>query len=75
MIFHCIIVSLIVFQATATGFYDLKATDIYGMEVDFHKFEGKVLLFVNVASQCGFTHTHYKDLQRIQVLYVFFNKN
>ena len=70
MLFHSIIVSLIVFQATATGFYDLKATDIYGLEVDFHKFEGKVLLFVNVASQCGFTHTHYKDLQRIQVLYI-----
>lgn len=69
MIFQAILISLLyVFNVFATKeFYDLKATDIYGMDVDFQKFKGKVLLIVNVASQCGFTDSHYRDLQKMQV--------
>ena len=69
MISQAILLSLLsMFDVFATKeFYDLKATDIYGMDVDFQKFKGKVLLIVNVASQCGFTDAHYKDLQKMQV--------
>ena len=69
MIFQAILLSVLcVFDVFATNeFYDLKATDIYGMDVDFQKFKGKVLLIVNVASQCGFTDSHYRDLQKMQV--------
>ena len=52
-------------QTKSTSLYDQKADDINGLEVDFSAFKGKVLLIVNVASECGFTDSHYKDLQRI----------
>ena len=35
--------------------YDLKALNNKGVEVDFSKYEGNVLLIVNTASKCGFT--------------------
>ncbi len=35
--------------------YDFSATDIDGQERSLREFEGKALLIVNVASQCGFT--------------------
>ena len=77
MIFQAILMSLLyVFNVFAIKeFYDLKATDIYGMDVDFQKFKGKVLLIVNVASQCGFTDSHYRDLQKMQVSQPFLVKN
>lgn len=31
-------------------FYDMKAVDIDGKEMDFEQFEGKAILIVNVAS-------------------------
>ncbi len=42
--------------------YDFKEIDIKGNLVDFHKYEKKVLLIVNVASKCGNTK-QYSDLQ------------
>lgn len=33
--------------------------------MDFSRFEGKVVLVVNVASQCGYTEGHYRGLQRL----------
>ena len=53
------------FATSNSSLYDQKAIDINGLEVDFNVFKGKVLLIVNVASECGFTDSHYKDLQRI----------
>ena len=38
-----------------TTVYDFTATDIEGRERTLREFEGKTLLIVNVASQCGFT--------------------
>ena len=54
-------------QVLCTSIYDLKAVDIHGLEVNFNAFRGKVLLIVNVASECGFTDSHYRELQRLQV--------
>merc|ERR1712001_747947 len=53
-------------QVLCTSIYDLKAVDIHGLEVNFNRFRGKVLLIVNVASECGFTDSHYRELQRLQ---------
>ena len=38
-----------------TTVYDFSASDIEGKEVSLDHYRGKVLLIVNVASQCGFT--------------------
>ena len=40
---------------STTSIYDLTVQDISGRDMSFGEFRGKVLLVVNVASQCGFT--------------------
>lgn len=37
----------------ANSFYDLVANDIDGNSVNFSQFQGKVIVIVNVASECG----------------------
>jgi glutathione peroxidase len=44
--------------------YEYQARSINGKEVSLSDFKGKVLLIVNVASQCGFT-PQYKGLEAI----------
>lgn len=46
--------------------YQMKAID--GDEVSLSKYAGKVVVFVNVASQCGFT-SQYKQLQELHANY------
>jgi len=41
---------------------------LQGSKIDWSKFEGKYLLFVNVASDCGFT-PQYKSLQKLYDTY------
>lgn len=57
-----------------TDFFDLSAVDISGNEVQFSRFEGKAILVVNVASQCGFTDGHYKGLKRLHDILAFNDK-
>jgi peroxiredoxin len=42
-------------MATATTLYDLKPLDAKGQPFDFKQLDGKVVLIVNVASNCGYT--------------------
>ncbi|MFM1802257.1 MAG: hypothetical protein RJA81_1609 [Planctomycetota bacterium] len=44
--------------------YEIPVTTIDGNETTLEEFKGKVLLIVNVASKCGFTH-QYKGLEQI----------
>ena len=44
--------------------YDYKARLINGKEISLKDFKGKKLLFVNVASKCGYT-PQYKGLQKL----------
>eukprot|EP00586_Coscinodiscus_wailesii_P017652 CAMPEP_0172504340 /NCGR_PEP_ID=MMETSP1066-20121228/177772_1 /TAXON_ID=671091 /ORGANISM="Coscinodiscus wailesii, Strain CCMP2513" /LENGTH=226 /DNA_ID=CAMNT_0013280493 /DNA_START=44 /DNA_END=724 /DNA_ORIENTATION=+ len=44
------------------SFFDLSANDIDGNEVNFDVFRGMVTIVVNVASYCGYTESHYREL-------------
>ncbi|TNJ42458.1 glutathione peroxidase [Tamlana fucoidanivorans] len=48
--------------------YDIEINALNGQPVHLETFRGKYLLFVNVASQCGFTK-QYKALQDLQNKY------
>ncbi|CAI9771776.1 unnamed protein product [Fraxinus pennsylvanica] len=43
--------------------------DAKGNDVDLSIYEGKVLLIVNVASQCGLTNSNYKELTKLYEKY------
>jgi glutathione peroxidase len=47
---------------------DFKMKGLDGKEVDLSKYQGQVVLFVNVASQCGYT-PQYKGLQALHDRY------
>lgn len=47
-----------------TSVYEFEPTNIDGEETSLQKYEGKVLLIVNTASECGFT-SQYEGLQNI----------
>ena len=48
--------------------YDYKFNDIDGSELNLNKVKNKVIVVVNVASQCGFTK-QYEDMQKVWVKY------
>lgn len=49
-------------QINASSVHDFSVQTIDGNEVSLSQYKGKVLLIVNVASECGFT-PQYEDLQ------------
>ncbi|XP_006126457.1 glutathione peroxidase 7 [Pelodiscus sinensis] len=53
-------------QQKETDFYTFKVVNIRGKLVSLEKYRGSVSLVVNVASECGFTDSHYKALQQLQ---------
>jgi len=44
--------------------YEFKFNDLDGNELNLNEFKNKVIVVVNVASQCGFTN-QYEDMQKI----------
>ncbi len=44
--------------------YDIAINSLQGKSIDLSTYKGKKILFVNVASKCGFT-PQYKDLQKL----------
>lgn len=51
-----------------TSIYNLQINDIEGNKINLEKFKGKKILFVNVASKCGFTK-QYEELQKLYDTY------
>ncbi len=50
------------------SFYDIKINSLQNKPITLSEFKGKKILFVNVASKCGFT-PQYKELQQLQDTY------
>ncbi|WP_394355040.1 glutathione peroxidase [Maribacter aquimaris] len=48
--------------------YDIPINNLNGEPIALSKFEGKKILIVNVASECGFTK-QYKELQKLSDTY------
>ncbi|CAB78203.1 phospholipid hydroperoxide glutathione peroxidase [Arabidopsis thaliana] len=49
--------------------YDFTVKDAKGNDVDLSIYKGKVLLIVNVASQCGLTNSNYTELAQLYEKY------
>ena len=54
--------------AASKSVYDIAINALDGKPIDLSSFKGKNILFVNVASECGFTN-QYKDLQKLSDTY------
>ena len=55
-------------NSTPESIYDIEIKSIDGENINFSDFKGKKILFVNVASKCGFT-PQYEDLQKLHELH------
>ncbi len=55
-------------QKAPANIYDLSFVSLSGNPIQLSAFKGKKILFVNVASKCGFT-AQYKDLQALHKKY------
>ncbi len=55
-------------QKALRPIYDIEIKSLQGQGIDLSKFKGKHILFVNVASKCGFT-PQYRELQELQNTY------
>ena len=55
-------------QKASQSIYDIKINNLQNQPINLSEFKGKKLLFVNVASKCGFT-PQYKELQLLQDTY------
>ena len=51
-----------------SSIYNIKINNIDGSPIDLNTYRGKFILFVNVASECGFTG-QYEDLQKLYETY------
>lgn len=61
--------SQVVKETKKHSIYDISINGLDGKSIDLEAFKGKNILFVNVASECGFTN-QYKELQALSDKYV-----
>ncbi|NEN22318.1 glutathione peroxidase [Cryomorpha ignava] len=55
-------------KAVSTSIYNIAINALDGNPIELSDLKGKHVLFVNVASECGFT-SQYKDLQKLSDAY------
>lgn len=72
MIKYILLSALVVLNLYAkedsVSIYDFNVKNIDGKEISMSKYKGKVLLIVNVASECGLTY-QYEGLQKLYQTY------
>lgn len=51
-------------MSTSNSLYSIQIDSLQGKPIDLSEYKGKKILFVNVASKCGFT-PQYRDLQNL----------
>ncbi|XP_065858266.1 probable phospholipid hydroperoxide glutathione peroxidase [Euphorbia lathyris] len=56
-------------QSGAKSVHDFTVKDARGNDVDLSIYKGKVLMIVNVASQCGLTNSNYTELTELYQKY------
>ncbi|XP_061344552.1 probable phospholipid hydroperoxide glutathione peroxidase [Gastrolobium bilobum] len=54
---------------TSQSVHDFTVKDTRGNDVNLGHYKGKVLLIVNVASQCGLTNSNYTELSQLYAKY------
>ncbi|CAJ0608387.1 unnamed protein product [Cylicocyclus nassatus] len=52
-------------RMTDHSIYQFTVKDADGKDVSLEKYKGKVVVIVNVASQCGYTNSHYTQLKEM----------
>ena len=67
--FIILIIMISFFTSTTNGeyknlAYDFTFNDLDGSDLNLNEYKGKIIVIVNVASQCGFTN-QYEDMQNI----------
>ena len=55
-------------MSSKKSIYDIEINSLQGKPINLSLFKGKKILFVNVASKCGFT-PQYEELQKLHNLY------
>ncbi len=55
-------------KKASASIYDIEIKSLQNQPINLSEFKGKKMLFVNVASKCGFT-PQYKELQQLQDKY------
>lgn len=54
---------------TANSIYEFTVKDTFGNDVPLEQYRGKVVLIVNIASQCGLTKSNYEKLTQLNDQY------
>jgi glutathione peroxidase len=55
-------------QKASKSIYNIEINSLQGNAIDLNEFKGKKIMFVNVASKCGFT-PQYRELQKLNDTY------
>eukprot|EP01121_Diplochlamys_sp_Union-15-3_P006619 TRINITY_DN17116_c0_g1_i1.p1 TRINITY_DN17116_c0_g1~~TRINITY_DN17116_c0_g1_i1.p1 ORF type:complete len:185 (+),score=32.25 TRINITY_DN17116_c0_g1_i1:47-556(+) len=56
-------------MSTENTVYDFKVVDSCNNQISLSDYKGKILLIVNVASECGYTKSNYTQLQQLYQKY------
>ncbi|XP_031393711.1 probable phospholipid hydroperoxide glutathione peroxidase [Punica granatum] len=68
-VFCCLRSNRTMASQSQTSVHDFVVKDARGNDVDLSTYKGKVLLIVNVASQCGLTNSNYTELAKLYEKY------